>query len=331
MSAGACPRCGAPAGSDDLFCEACGTRVGGTRAEAHPSRGSRSATMASTSHGTMLVERPRDHVVREVDDAAAVSDRGHHHVRNEDAFALGIVGPYTAAIVCDGVSTTSHPDRAARAASRAALGDLRARSRRAGGLGLVAPADLLVRALRAAQAAVLEVPELEEGRDADTPSTTIVAALVEPGRAVVASIGDSRAYWIAPAPEESGLLTTDDSWAEEAIEDGMEPESAYADPRAHGITRWLGEDAEPVEPTISEFTIHEPGHLVLCTDGLWNYFESAERLARLLDEVATPEGHGPLGLAQGLVAAALAAGGRDNVTVAVIRANPGASPTTNRE
>jgi serine/threonine protein phosphatase PrpC len=273
------------------------------------------------STGTTLVRRASRRLSREVVGAAAVSDRGRRHHRNEDAVALAAVGPFVAVVVGDGVSTTAHPDRASRRATRAALGVLTQGLEATDGTATqVAP--LLARAVLAAQQAVLTVPDREPGREADTPSTTIVAAVVGKGSAIVASIGDSRAYWLAPRHGESCLLTTDDSWAEEAITAGWEPAAAYADAQAHMITRWLGADAESSTPAITAIEIHEPGTLVVCTDGLWNYFESADRLAGLVAEGDPGAARSPLATAQHLVEAALAAGGHDNITVAVIEATP---------
>ena len=57
--------------------------------------------------------------------------------------------------------------------------------------------------------------------------------------------------------------------------------------------------------------------LLLCSDGLWNYAPDPEALAAL----AWPTGDrekAPLAVAQRLADHALEAGGRDNITVAVI-------------
>jgi serine/threonine protein phosphatase PrpC len=65
-----------------------------------------------------------------------------------------------------------------------------------------------------------------------------------------------------------------------------------------------------------------PGVLVLCSDGLWNYFSRPEQLADLL---AAAE-DGALDGARRLVRAALDAGGGDNVAVAVVPVGPQENP-----
>ena len=101
---------------------------------------------------------------------------------NEDAFALASRGGRHAVVVCDGVSTTSHPD--GRVARRPAP-PCRPRSRRSTsptGPTRNGPASLLVRAIGEAQRAVAAVgPVDSDPEQLDVPSTTIVAAMVDAG------------------------------------------------------------------------------------------------------------------------------------------------------
>ena len=63
------------------------------------------------------------------------------------------------------------------------------------------------------------------------------------------------------------------------------------------------------------------GHLVLCTDGLWNYLPSAGDLEHAMTNA--PGDGSPAATARSLVRHALASGGHDNVTVAVAAIDPG--------
>ncbi len=100
---------------------------------------------------------------------------------------------------------------------------------------------------------------------------------------------------------------------------------AYADVRAHAITGWLGADAYDLEPHTATFKPDHAGVVVVCTDGLWNYAESAHEMAQVLPADAAAR---PLHSAQVLVGHALDGGGHDNVTVAVVpfAAPPGGGP-----
>ena len=154
----------------------------------------------------------------------------------------------------------------------------------------------------------------------DGPSCTLVAAVVDTATAAVTVgwVGDSRAYWLADG-DAARLLTADHSWAAEMVAAGiLDAGAAMRDPRAHAITRWLGGPAP--KPGVATLSPTGPGVLLLCTDGLWNYVPEAADLAALALPVATRDG--PRAAAEALTAHALAAGGRDNVTVVCLPIDP---------
>ncbi|WP_374121181.1 PP2C family serine/threonine-protein phosphatase [Streptomyces sp. WAC00276] len=265
--------------------------------------------------------RERDHMEEEIAGAAAVSDRGLRHHRNEDAFALAEAAlpdgsPAVVAIVCDGVSSATRPDEASLAASRAASEALVA-SLGQGAHPQTAMHEAIVAAARAVDDLAEERPADAEAPRQNAPACTIVGAVAAGGLLVVGWIGDSRVYWV-PADREGPVarLTEDDSWAAQMVAAGLMNEAeAYADSRAHAITGWLGADAYELDPHTASFKPDRPGVAVVCSDGLWNYAESAEEMAAALPADALTR---PLHSAQVLVGHALDGGGHDNVTVAVV-------------
>ncbi|MBC9724498.1 PP2C family serine/threonine-protein phosphatase [Streptomyces sp. TRM68367] len=266
--------------------------------------------------------RERDHMEQESGPIAAVSDRGLRHHRNEDAFGIGHTALpdgslASVAIVCDGVSSATRPDDASLAASKAASESLLAALPR-GTHPQQAMHDAIVAASRAVNALAGEpATAREHAPHQNAPACTLVGAVVTSGLLVVGWVGDSRAYWVpvdrgAPAAR----LTEDDSWAAQMVAAGLMSEAeAYADERAHAITGWLGADAYELEPHTASFKPDRPGVVVVCTDGLWNYAEAAEEMARVLPLDAAVR---PLHSARVLVGHALDGGGHDNVTVAVV-------------
>ncbi|MFC4906310.1 protein phosphatase 2C domain-containing protein [Actinomadura gamaensis] len=117
----------------------------------------------------------------------------------------------------------------------------------------------------------------------------------------------------------SRRLTDDDSWAAFMVASGALTEAeAEAHPNAHVITAWLGADAGEVRPHVRAFLPDRPGTLLVCSDGLWNYFPGAEELAAVLRNAQADPAADPAGAARTLVRHALDAGGRDNITVAVL-------------
>ncbi|WP_217142703.1 PP2C family serine/threonine-protein phosphatase [Streptomyces sp. AC627_RSS907] len=266
--------------------------------------------------------RERDHMEQESGPVAAVSDRGLRHHRNEDAFSVGCTAlpdgaPATMAIVCDGVSSATRPDDASLAASRAAGESLLTALPR-GTHPQQAMHDAIVAAAHAVNALAEEpATAREQAPHQNAPACTLVGAVVTAGLLVVGWVGDSRVYWV-PVDRSTppARLTEDDSWAAQMVAAGLMSEAeAYADERAHAITGWLGADAYELEPHTASFKPDRPGVVVVCTDGLWNYAESAEEMAEAvpLDAAARP-----LHSARVLVGHALDGGGHDNVTVALL-------------
>ncbi|MER6568427.1 protein phosphatase 2C domain-containing protein [Streptomyces sp. NPDC001093] len=266
--------------------------------------------------------RERDHMERESGPVAAVSDRGLRHHRNEDAFTVGHTAlpdgtPAALAIVCDGVSSATRPDDASTAASQAA-GDTLLAALPRGTHPQTAMHEAIVAAAQAVNALAEEpATAREHAPHQNAPACTIVGAVVASGLLVVGWVGDSRVYWVpddrsAPAAR----LTEDDSWAAQMVAAGLMSEAeAYADERAHAITGWLGADAYELEPHTASFKPDRPGVVVVCTDGLWNYAESAEEMSEVVPADAAER---PLHSARVLVGHALDGGGHDNVTVAVV-------------
>jgi serine/threonine protein phosphatase PrpC len=324
--------CGAAAVAGDRFCEACGADLPFTEAVAPaPTEESPdTAPVAVAAAGRpcascgadasqivdgycgvcgMKQPAPRDHI--EVTDigVAAVTDRGRRHHRNEDAFALHRdADGRVVAVVCDGVSTTVNPDLASQAAADAALAVL------------TGDGDL-VAAAAASQTAVEGVPGEAQPPDLGWPSCTFLGGVVAGDGVDLGTMGDCRTFWL-PVDGPPEVLTEDDSWAAEQIASGAStPEEAYSSPLAHTITRWMGHDADRSwQPRLVHFEPPAPGRLILCSDGLWNYAETA-------DAVAAAAGEGePLTVAQRLVTFANEAGGHDNITVVVVDVPPAAPP-----
>ncbi|MEV0785051.1 PP2C family serine/threonine-protein phosphatase [Streptomyces sp. NPDC050423] len=268
--------------------------------------------------------RERDHMEQELGSVAAVTDRGLRHHRNEDSFAISTTAlpdgtPAVLAIVCDGVSSASRPDEASAAATTAANESLLESLPRG-----THPQQAMHEAIVAASESVNRLAQ-EPGRAAEqdphrhqnAPACTLVGAIMANGLLFVGWVGDSRVYWV---PEDRSSpparLTEDDSWAAQMVAAGLMNEAeAYADERAHAITGWLGADSYELEPHTASFKPDRPGVVVVCTDGLWNYAESAAEMSAAVPADAYER---PLHGAQVLVGHALDGGGHDNVTVALL-------------
>jgi protein phosphatase len=142
--------------------------------------------------------------------------------------------------------------------------------------------------------------------------TTLVAAVFYDNKAMIAHIGDSRVYRLRDDVFEQ--VTKDHSLLQEQIDSGMiTPEQARFSQNKNLVTRALGIDPT-VEPEIREYDT-KPGDVwLLCSDGL-NDMVSDEDIGLTVQTLSAN-----LKLAaQQLVQMANDNGGRDNVSVILVR------------
>ncbi|HVK28906.1 MAG TPA: protein phosphatase 2C domain-containing protein [Nocardioides sp.] len=289
-----CTECGGEVGPD-LYCLSCGTKA--------------------PSERDHFEEHPATWV-------AGVCDKAIGKTRNEDAMALlagETPGSRAVLVVLDGVSNSIDSDVASLAGARAAREVLRVPL--PAGMGTpqgrdAAAAKVFANAAAAANTAIIAVTDPDSPNPA---SATFTTAVLEGTRISWANIGDSRTYWI-PDAGVPVQLSVDDSVAQAQIASGVPREVAENGPQAHAITKWLGRDSEDFVPTVGSMEVSEPGWLLACSDGLWNYASTPEAIAAQVRAAGSAE---PLAVATALVAFANGAGGHDNITAALARVDLG--------
>ena len=322
-----CPKCGAPIGGADRFCEGCGAALAEVRCVAVPRPGrftegpcgdcgnTRPFEEYCDGCGHRRAEPDRDEAV--LDAMVVVTDRGIDHAYNEDAAAAGILSggngrpDLIAAVVCDGVSSARESSVAAVSASKTGVDVMLA------ALSTSRPARAAVLAGLAAAAKAAAAARTDPST---SPSCTYTAVTVVPNaegavEITVGNVGDSRAYWFPDPPAAPQQLTVDDTLAQELITAGASPESEAVLRGAHTLTRWLGADAEEQpwkDSSVHALTVSSPGKVFLCSDGLWNYLPNAADIVPYLSDSDL------MAAARALVEFALKAGGADNITVTVI-------------
>jgi serine/threonine protein phosphatase PrpC len=314
-----CPSCGAEVAPEDGYCEECGADLLVRRSEPVAPTGGPCRTADCTGEsftdgycdvcGTPEPD-PRDHYERDLGAVAGVTDRGLRHSRNEDDMSFAVIGaageaPTVVAVVCDGVSTSYKPETASATAALTAREHLVLALRRGED-----PQSATLGAFEQAHKAVVALPA-DPTDAANGRASTMVSIVASEHGITVGWVGDARVYWLDQNPENSLVLTLDDSWAGRMIADGtLTEEEAFKSPLAHTILRWLGPGAPEEPANLRVFLPEGPGLVLACSDGLWNYLPAAADLAR----VAAGGFGGLLPAASAMTAVALEGGGHDNIT-----------------
>jgi serine/threonine protein phosphatase PrpC len=143
--------------------------------------------------------------------------------------------------------------------------------------------------------------------------TTLTALILKQDEGILAHVGDSRCYRLREGVFEP--LSRDHTLVARLVEQGiLTPEQAKYHPQRNVIRQAVGvaDPSEPLEPDIETFPLQAGDLYLLCSDGLTDMVDDAEIEAVLREEP-------PTRAAWRLVDRALANGGRDNITVVLVR------------
>ncbi|WP_125773483.1 PP2C family protein-serine/threonine phosphatase [Antribacter gilvus] len=237
----------------------------------------------------------------------AASHRGVRRALNEDGY-LAAGGVF---LVADGMG--GHD--AGEVASATALEALRPLTE----MGRIEPHDVEA-LLGVAQERVRSIDTGTPGRGAGTTLTGVVVAYLEDvAYWLFVNVGDSRTYLLSGGALDQ--VSVDHSEVQEMVDAGvLTPDQARTHPRRHVITRALGSHDEP-RADFRYVPVAAHDRVLVCSDGLTGEV-SDERIAELLLSHADAEE-----AAGKLVAEAILAGGRDNITVIVVDATGVGSQT----
>ena len=143
----------------------------------------------------------------------------------------------------------------------------------------------------------------------DNMGSTVVATRIAERQAEIAWVGDSRAYlWRGG---ELSSLTRDHSYLEVLrVQENLSEEQLRGHPNRNLVTRTLGIGTP--EPSTAKLPLKRRDWLLLCSDGLNDELEDRE-----IAEVLRTHSHLEKAT-EALIEAALAKGGRDNVSAVVV-------------
>jgi len=226
----------------------------------------------------------------------AFTDTGQQRRHNEDAYYAR--SPVFA--VADGMGGAQAGEVASHAAVEAVAAGLPEDG---------TPEDRLAAVVRRANDVIFRMSREDDSRAG--MGTTLTAVHVGERDVAIAHVGDSRAYRLRDG--ELSRLTEDHSLVEEMRRRGqLTAEEADEHPQRSIITRALGPEPDVLVDTRS-WAARDGDVLLLCSDGLTSMIPEA-RVAEVMLEATSLEQAG-----RSLIAAANRAGGRDNITVVLLR------------
>ena len=250
--------------------------------------------------------------------SSGASDVGRVRSENQDSFASVRNEAYEAFIVADGMGGVEGGAIASQLAIKKFIASLN---------GDISQ-ESLTRAIQEANRAVFK--RGQEDEHLAGMGTTFVALCFTGNGALLAHVGDSRAYRLRGEALEQ--LTRDHTLVQELVDSGaLSPTQVENHPVSHMLTRSLG----PTSSVIPECRCIHGGlqkgdRFLLCSDGLYNHVQ-ADEIAQIIggreDEQAVQE----------LISLANARGGSDNITVMIVsladdmRTEPSLDPQSNPE
>jgi PPM family protein phosphatase len=252
--------------------------------------------------------------------SASGTSVGQVRENNEDNVQLWIQDRFVVAVVADGMGGAVAGEQASQIAVEA-LETIWVRV-----VGTPPPLDerpdeqivsLMVEAIRRANSNILN-------RANDEPNlrgmgTTMTVAFVRPNRALVAHVGDSRAYLVDSRSRRITQITADHSFVEALVAAGhLTHEQAEEHPMRNVLYRALGQN-EDLDVDLYEIRLRYGDRVLLCSDGLTHHVKASE-IASIVAEEQEPER-----ACQRLIDLANARGGEDNVSVAAIFSDIGLS------
>tara|TARA_R110002072_G_scaffold1598_6_gene13620 strand:- start:52413 stop:53240 length:828 start_codon:yes stop_codon:yes gene_type:complete len=173
-------------------------------------------------------------------------------------------------------------------------------------------AQVVHRAIEKANSSVFHVSQTQP--HCEGMGTTIIVSMFYDNKVAIGHIGDSRVYRFRD--NKLVQVTKDHSFVQELIDKGLyTKDEARASSKKNVVTRALGV-APQVEPEVHEYKVKQGDVFLMCSDGLTDLVGDADiekSFQELSANLSVMAGH--------LVEIANASGGKDNISVVLIRIN----------
>jgi len=259
----------------------------------------------------LIVPDEESHLIARV---SARTDIGRLRENNEDSIGLWAVKGIVLALVADGMGGAVAGEEASRLTVEAVQADFVGEER--GGNSLLSLAEELISQKLAAAIQAANLAVIDRVGEDDTlrgMGTTATLAYVHGQRALVAHVGDSRAYLVDGEDGWINQITSDHSFVEALLSAGhITEEQAVQHPMRNVLYRALGQTPDTAADMYDRY-LKAGDRIVLCSDGLTRHVRPDE-IARLVLADDSPEG-----ATRRLIDLANDRGGEDNISVVVIQ------------
>jgi protein phosphatase len=259
-------------------------------------------------------------------EAVGGSSVGRQRQRNEDAYGIQTLSNYQQTlsgqtldvkglyVLCDGMGGHAGGE----VASQLAVDTLR-QYFHSEWVGELPTTEMIREAIEQTNHIIYDLNQQGVRSGVGRMGTTLVMAVVADNQVGVAHVGDSRLYRLT---RQRGLeqITVDHEVGQRAIQQGVNPETAYSSPEAYQLTQALGpRDQSYLQPDIQFLEVSEDTVFILASDGLTdnNLLETYQ--STHLDPLLESQNSLTDGV-QALIDLANQYNGHDNITVILIRA-----------
>jgi protein phosphatase len=231
-----------------------------------------------------------------------LSDTGVVRDHNEDSFFCAGKEDTGLFVVADGMGGHDAGEVASRLAVETVCSSVREAAEKEND-----PIELIRRSILRANEAVVS----EGTKNGSNMGTTLGVVLVAENTAYIASVGDSRVYWIENGSVNQ--ITEDHSLVAKLVAAGkLTREEARGHPKSNLLYRTIGSE-ENVKVDIFTIGLKKNGCLLLCTDGLWGEVTDED-----IHQACATEKDIRTACAR-LIRMANEHGGKDNITAVIVR------------
>jgi len=245
---------------------------------------------------------------------SARTNIGQVRHNNEDNVHLWAIDGVLLALVADGMGGAAAGEVASGLAVEAVQADFLGKARDSDRLQMMSERDLnerLKMAIYDANMAVIKRTQNEPPLKGMGTTSTLL--MVRANRALIAHVGDSRAYYVDGSLRQISQMTNDHSFVQALVTSGhITADQAESHPMRNVLYRALGQSAD-MEVDLYSHYLRAEDRIIMCSDGLTRHLEPTDILKITLEE------SNPHAASQRMIELANQRGGEDNVSVIVIK------------